>query len=153
MTPAAAPDPSPAPSTMPRPGQPGTSGWVAWIGFAAVMLALVGTLHVFEGIAALLNGSYFHARGAHLVVHLDLTAWGWVHIGVGIVLLVTAVGVFGGWVWARALGTVVALLSAIINVTFLAAQPVWSATMVALCIVVVLALTVHGGEIRPGPRS
>jgi len=126
---------------------------VAWIGFAAVMLILIGTLHVFEGIAALLNGTYFHARGSDLLVHMDLTAWGWVHIGVGILLLITAVGVFGGWVWARALATVVALISAVLNLTFLAAQPVWSATMIVLCIVVVLALTVHGGEIRPGSPS
>ena len=150
MTPAATPAPGPAPSTTPQAGASGTSGWVAWIGFAAVLLILIGTLHVFEGIVALVNGTYFQVSGSRLVVHMDLTAWGWVHIGMGVVLLVTGVGVFGGWVWARALGTVVALISAVVNVTFLAAQPLWSATMIALCIVVVLALTVHGGEIRPG---
>jgi len=117
------------------------------------MLVLIGTLHVFEGIAILLNGAYFATAHSGLLLHLDLTGWGWVHIGVGIVLLVTAVGVFGGWLWARALGTLVALISAVVNATFLSAQPVWSATMIVLCIVVVLALTVHGGEIRPGDES
>jgi hypothetical protein len=119
----------------------------------AVLLILIGTLHVFEGIASLLNGSYFATNRSGLVLHMDLTTWGWVHIGVGILLIVTAVGILGGWVWARALGTVVAMISAVVNLGFLAAQPVWSATMVALCIVVVLALTVHGGEIRPGENS
>jgi hypothetical protein len=118
-----------------------------------VLLVLAGTLHVFEGIVALVNGTYFATRGSGPILHMDITAWGWLHIGVGLLLLLAGVGVFGGWVWARVVGTLVALVSAVVNVTFLGAQPVWSTTMIVLCIVVVLALTVHGGEIRPGDDS
>jgi len=57
--------------------------------------------------------------------------------------------VFAGQVWARTVGVVAALVSAIINVSFLAAYPLWSMTMIALDVVVILALTVHGSEIKP----
>jgi hypothetical protein len=153
MTSATTPDPGQRISTAPQAGARGTSGWVAWIGFAAVMLVLIGTLHIFEGIAALLNGSYFTVRGSGLLLHMDLTAWAWVHIRVGVVLLVTAVGVFGGWVWARAIGTLVAMLSALVNAASLSTQPVWSSIMIIVAVLVVLALTVHGGEIRGGEDS
>jgi hypothetical protein len=45
---------------------------------------------------------------------------------------------------------VVAVLSALINMVFLPAYPVWSILMVGLAVVVVMALTVHGSEIKAG---
>jgi hypothetical protein len=52
--------------------------------------------------------------------------------------------------WARVVGTVVAVLSALINMVFLPAYPIWSILMVGLAVVVVMALTVHGSEIKAG---
>jgi hypothetical protein len=43
---------------------------------------------------------------------------------------------------------VVAGLSVIANLAFLAANPLWSAIMVALSILVIYAVTAHGGEAR-----
>jgi len=40
------------------------------------------------------------------------------------------------------------VLSAIVNIAFLAAYPVWSLIMIALDVFVILALTVHGSEIK-----
>ena len=51
---------------------------------------------------------------------------------------------------ASVVGTVVALLSAIVNMVFLPAYPIWSTLMIALAVVVVMALTVHGSEIKAG---
>ncbi len=48
---------------------------------------------------------------------------------------------------ARLAGIVVAALSAIVNLGFLAASPVWAVTTITLDIVVIYALTVHGWEI------
>ena len=42
-----------------------------------------------------------------------------------------------------------ALGSALANVAFIGAYPFWSLIMVALDIVIILALTVHGPEIKP----
>ena len=51
-------------------------------------------------------------------------------------------------VWARAVGVVVAVLSALLNLGFLAAYPVWALIMITLDVVVIMALTVHGSDIR-----
>ena len=59
-------------------------------------------------------------------------------------------GVFAGQMWARVVGTVVAVVSALLNVAFLSAYPIWSTLMIGLAVVVVMALTVHGSEIKAG---
>jgi hypothetical protein len=43
----------------------------------------------------------------------------------------------GPWVWARALGTVVAALSAIANFLWLPYYPVWSVILIGLAITVI----------------
>ena len=45
-------------STAPRAGARGTSGWVAWVAFAAIMLAFMGTVHVVEGLVALVDPGF-----------------------------------------------------------------------------------------------
>ena len=65
-------------------------------------------------------------------------------------MLLAGFGVLAGQVWARSLGVILALLSVIANVAFLAAYPLWSLIMIALAVVVIMALTVHGSDIKPG---
>lgn len=137
-------------STTPSPGARGTSAWVGWIAFAGVIMVMLGMFHVIEGIVALAQDEYFKASPSRLVLNIDYTAWGWIHLVGGAVVVVAGVGVFAGQVWARAVGTVVAVLSAVVNLAFLAAYPLWSTLMIALAVVVIMALTVHGSEIKAG---
>ena len=78
----------------------------------------------------------------------DYTAWGWVHLIGGIVVVGAGIGLFAGEIWARALGVIVAMVSAVMNIGFLSAYPIWSTIMIAVDILVIWALTVHGGEMR-----
>lgn len=135
--------------TAPTTATRGTSGWVGWIAFAGTMMVMLGGFHIIQGLVALFKDEYYLVGPAGLVVNVDFTAWGWAHIIGGAVLLVAGLCVFAGQVWARTVGVVAALLSAIVNVSFLAAYPLWSMTMIALDVVVILALTVHGSEIKP----
>ena len=59
---------------------------------------------------------------------------------------------FTGQLWARAVGVILAMISAVINVGFLAAYPLWSLMMIALDVTVILALTVHGSEMKAERR-
>jgi hypothetical protein len=138
------------PSTVPRAGARGTSAWVGWIAFAGITLVMLGTFHVFEGIVALVKDQYFLVTSSGLVIDVDYTTWGWTHIIAGAIVLMAGVGVFAGQMWARIVGTVVALVSAVINMVFLPAYPIWSILMVGLAVVVIMALTVHGSEIKAG---
>jgi hypothetical protein len=124
------------------------SGWVGWIGFAGVIMMMLGTFHAIQGLVALFNDEYYLVSSSGLVVSLDYTAWGWIHLIGGAVLVAAGLGVFGGQVWARTVGVIAAVLSAIVNVAFLAAYPVWSLMMIALDVVLILALTVHGSEVK-----
>jgi hypothetical protein len=133
----------------PRRGVRGTSGWVGWVAFAGVTMTILGVFHIVQGLVALLKDEYL-APSSGLLVDAGYTAWGWAHLVTGAVVLVAGFMVFAGQVWARAVGTVVALVSAVGSLAFLAAYPVWSAMVIALDVVVIMALTVHGSEIRAG---
>jgi hypothetical protein len=124
------------------------SGWVGWVAFAGIMMVLLGTFHIIDGLIALFNDEYFLVSKSGLAVSADFTTWGWVHLIGGVIVVAAGIGVFTGQVWARGLGVVVAMISAVINLGFLSAYPVWSSIMILVDILVIWALTVHGGELR-----
>lgn len=135
-------------STTPSEGQRGTSGWVGWVAFAAMLLIMLGTFHIIEGLVALAKDEYFLVAQSGLVLNIDYTQWGWTHLIGGAIVLAAGFGVFAGQVWARAVGVIVALVSAVVNMLFLAAYPLWSVVMIALAVIIIMALTVHGSEVR-----
>ena len=124
------------------------TAWVGWIVFAAIMMVLLGMFHVVQGLVALFNSDYFLVGTSGLVVSMNFTAWGWTHLIGGIVVAAAGACLLTGQMWARVVGVAVAVVSAIINIAFLAAYPVWSLIMIALDVFVILALTVHGSEIK-----
>jgi hypothetical protein len=137
-----------APPAQPQGVQPTQmSGWVGWIAFAGVMMALLGTFHAMQGLVALFKDDYFLVEQSELTIQVDYTVWGWIHIVGGIIIAGAGLAVFAGKIWARAIGVIVAMVSAIVNIGFLAAHPIWSVTMIAIDILVIWALTVHGREI------
>lgn len=130
---------------------PAQTGWVGWVIFAAMMLVMVGLFHVIEEFVALFRDEVFLVGQKGLVVNVDYTAYGWTHIVVGLVAIGVGAGLFAGQMWARVVGVIVATLSAIANIAFMPAYPVWSAIMIAVDVLVIWALTVHGAEIKNRP--
>ncbi|MDX6237577.1 MAG: hypothetical protein QOG10_2392 [Kribbellaceae bacterium] len=130
------------------PAEPQTTGWVGWIVFAGVMMLVLGMFHAFQGLIALFQKDYYLVAANGLTVHLDYTGWGWTHLIFGIVVVAAGAALLVGQMWARVVAVVLAVLSTVVNAGFLAAYPVWSAIMIAVDILVIWALTVHGGEMR-----
>lgn len=126
------------------------TAWVGGIAFAGIVMMMLGSFHVFQGLIALFNDEYFLVTQSGLAVSMDFTAWGWVHLLGGVLVLGAGFGVFSGALWARTVGVMVALGSAVINIGFLSAYPLWSSIMILLDILIIWALTVHGGEMREG---
>ena len=122
------------------------SGWVGWTLFAAVMMVLVGAFHVIQGLVALLKDDYYAVTSSGLVLNVSYTSWGWIHIVGGAIVVAAGIALFSGKMWARALGTVMACVSAVVNVGFLSAYPLWSALVIFMDIAIIMALTVHGSE-------
>jgi len=127
---------------------PEPTGWVGWIVFAAAMMIMLGIFHAIEGLVALFKDEYFLVRPSGLTIDVDYTAWGWTHLIGGVVVALAGMALFTGRTWARVVGVVVAMLSAIINIGFLAAYPVWSTIMIAIDVLVIYALTAHGAEMK-----
>lgn len=122
--------------------------WVGWVVFAAVMMITVGVLHAIEGVVALFRDTYYVVTSSGLVLTLDYTVWGWIHLVAGIVVAVAGVALFTGQLWARVVAIGVTLLSIVANFLFIGAYPVWSTIMIAVGVVVLYALTVHGRELK-----
>lgn len=125
------------------------SGWVAWVEFAAIMLILVGAFHVIQGLVALFRDEVFVVSESRLVLNIDYTGWGWIHLIGGVIVILVGAGLLSGRMVARILGVAVAFLSALVNLAFMPAFPVWSLMMIAIDVLVIWAITVHGGELRP----
>ncbi|HET6299748.1 MAG TPA: hypothetical protein VK659_20720 [Asanoa sp.] len=117
------------------------SGWaMSGVAFAATMMLMVGAFHVIAGLAAILNDEYFVlVRG--YAFDLDITAWGWIHLVLGLGVVAAGVGLFSRAVWAAAVALVLTVLSAIDNFFFIPYAPFWSLLLIALDVWIIWALT------------
>ncbi|HEX6577835.1 MAG TPA: hypothetical protein VF082_05650 [Jiangellaceae bacterium] len=135
---------------MPTTGRAPASGWVGWIWFAGLVLVLVGTLNAIEGLAAIVEDDVLVQTGQGGLLVFDLTTWGWVHLLFGALQILTGLALFSGAAWARISAIVLVMLSVIAQVAWLNANPAWSVIVIALDLVVLWALVVHGDEAREG---
>ena len=126
----------------------GQTGWVGWVVFAGMMLIMLGSFHIIEGLVALFRDEVFLVSKGGLVLNLDYTAWGWAHIIGGAIAILVGACLLAGQMWARVVAVIVAMVSALTNLAFLPAYPIWSALMIAVDVLVIWALTVHGAEIK-----
>ncbi|QRP48558.1 hypothetical protein [Amycolatopsis sp. FDAARGOS 1241] len=127
---------------------PTATGWTGWVAFAAIMMLLLGAFQIIEGLVALLNTRYFVVDESGLVIQVNYTTWGWVHLALGALLVLVGIGVYMGNRAAQITGIVLAGLSAIVNLAFLPAYPLWAIIVIAVDVLVIYALAVHGKEIR-----
>ena len=79
------------------------TGWTGWIAFAGVMLIIGGGVNLLYGIVAAVNDDWVVWTNS-AAVYLDLSQWGWVHIILGAVVLLSGIGVFSGNILARTVG-------------------------------------------------
>jgi hypothetical protein len=107
--------------------------------FAGVLLTVVSIFQALEGIAALANDTVY-VKGLDYTYKLDVTAWGWIHLILGLIGVGTGIGILMAQTWGRILGIFIAALSAVGNFMFLPYYPFWSLTVIALLVLVIWAL-------------
>lgn len=115
-----------------------------WVMFAGIVLALVGTLNVIEGIAAI-SKSHFFVGNAHYVFG-DLKTWGWVVLIIGAVQLATGFGVLMKNQIARWAGVAFAAFNALAQLLMIPSYPFWSLCLFALDILIMYGLIAYGGR-------
>jgi hypothetical protein len=120
------------------------SGWaIGGITFAAAILGLIGVFQVIAGLAAIIDDDFF-VVGRNYTFDIDTTAWGWIHLIIGILLLGTCIGLIAGKTWAAVAAIFFAIISAIANFFFIPYYPFWAILVIALDVWVIWSLT------RPG---
>jgi len=123
----------------------GPSGWAV---YAAVMLGLAGVFGMINGIIAIIHDEVY-VVGEERLVAFDFTQWGWIHLIGGGVVLLAALALTSGALWARIIGVIIAGLHALAQVAFIEAYPFWALTIIALDVLVIYGCLVHGPEMRP----
>jgi hypothetical protein len=124
------------------------TGWASWAMFAGLMMILVGIFQQIQGLVAIFNDDWYQVTNKGLTLSFDYTVWGWIHFVLGLVIATAGVAVFNGKTWARILGCVLAIVSAVLNLMFIAAYPAWSIIVITLDVIVIYALSMHGDELR-----
>jgi hypothetical protein len=124
------------------------TGWTGWSAFAAVMLALAGGFGIIAGFVALFRDTVYLVTKDQMIVSVDYTTWGWVHLIMGTLLLVAAASLLQGHMYGRVVAVIVACLSALVNLAFLPAYPIWCTIVIAIDVLVIYAVTAHGRELQ-----
>lgn len=110
---------------------------------AAILLMLVGALQALQGLAAVLDDDVFSARAGY-TYDLDVTAWGWGHLIIGAILVVSGLFLFTGSAIAGGVAMALAGMSAIATFAFVPNYPFWALLIIALDIVVIWIIASSG---------
>ena len=111
--------------------------------FAAVMMVVIGLFQFFGGLGAIVQDD-FYVIGSEYAYSFDVTAWGWIHLILGVVMVAAGYALFRRQVWGGVVAVVLASLSALANFLFLPYAPFWSLVVIALNVFVIWSIT------RPG---
>ena len=113
--------------------------------FAGVMLIIGGAFQAIQALAAIVHDQYLVVLPNYIYA-FDLTAWGWIHLLIGLGLAAIGIFVLRGQTWARVAGMVLAGISALLNFFWLPQAPLWALLLIAV------DLSLSSGLSRPGGR-
>ncbi|WP_443056411.1 DUF7144 family membrane protein [Streptomyces sp. NBC_00667] len=126
----------------PRGGDPysGRSAWAAGgTLFAGVLLLVDGVLGIIKGITGLAKDDVYAHLGNY-VFKFNLTTWGWIHLILGIILVVVGAGLLKRVLWARVAGVVLAGCGIILDFMWMPYTPVWAIISILIGVFVIWAL-------------
>ena len=123
--------------------------WTEWVGFAGLMMVLIGFLNIFQGLIAIIRDDYY-VLSAEQVIVFDLSTWGWIMLFWGAIVALAGWSLAMGAGWARWFTIVVASLNVILQLGFVGSgqYTLWALTVLALTVLVLYALTVRWSDVR-----
>jgi hypothetical protein len=122
------------------------SGWaIGWAAFAGWMLILTGVFQGMAGLGAIFEDEIY-VEGQEWIFQFDTTTWGWIHLLIGLLLLLSGIGILSGNLLARMVGVLIAGVGAITAFAFLPWYPVWGVILIAIDVTIIWALTAHGRD-------
>lgn len=118
-----------------------------WIGFAALLMLVIGGVDFFQGLIGLFKDDYYLVtESGYLAV--NLTTWSWLLMIWGILLFLAGLGLAAGQGWARLFTIILVVANIFAQLGFLGNSnyPLWALTALALNVVVLYALTARWSE-------
>jgi hypothetical protein len=113
--------------------------------FAGVLLLMVGFLDFLYGLAAILNDQVVVVGGNGAII-ADLTTWGWIHLILGSILVLTSFGLFTAQSWARWTAVFFVTVNAISQITVFTYAPLWAFLLIILDVAIIYGLTARWEE-------
>ncbi len=113
--------------------------------FAVLAFIAGGAFQVLEGTTALTRGDFFVVTRSY-PYQINVTAWGWIHVISGIVLIAVSLWLVRGSVTARFAAMALAVVSAVVHFMFIPYQPIWSVLVIVVDGAVIWALTGRKSE-------
>jgi hypothetical protein len=124
-----------------------SSGWaVGFTAFAGIMMIMMGFWWIITGLIGVFNSEFFVVT-LRWIFQFDISTWAWIHLIVGIVILVAGFFLFQGAVWARTVGVIIAVIAAVLSFAWLPYYPIWAILFIVISVAVIWALTAHGRDI------
>lgn len=117
-----------------------------WLLFSAVILITGGVIRIFDAFWAFDKGEDFDNTVETVLFNHDLTAYGWVWLVMGLLLIAAGFGVLSGAQWARWFGIIVASLAAISSMLWIYVYPIWSLVGVIIAFCVIYGLSTYGSR-------
>ena len=121
--------------------------WSGWIGFAGLMMIVIGSLDFFEGLIAVIRKHYYVATPNQIIV-FDTTTWGWISMLLGALIALVGLGLTSGSGVARWTAIVILVFNLLAQLAWLGntGYPLWTLTIVALEVIVLFALTARWND-------
>ena len=117
-----------------------------WITFAGVMAVLAGGYNALSGIAALSDDDTIASQAQEVLYGIDLTAWGWFWLLIGLAQILTGVLIFQRNTWGLWLGVAFAGLSAMLTVIVMFVFPLWAIAVLTIDFLVLFGLLTQSDE-------
>jgi hypothetical protein len=114
-----------------------------WAVFAAVILFIAGSFSMLFGLSGLLNHDVVTVGGRGVIIW-SFTAWGWIHLIGGGLMIIAGVGLIRDRQWARWAAVAFATINAITQVGLITAAPLLAILIIALDVLVIYHLTTQG---------
>ncbi|MBF6225189.1 hypothetical protein IU470_08705 [Nocardia abscessus] len=107
--------------------------------FAGVLILVAGVLHLLTAVAAISGREVFVVTEDQVFL-IDVAAWGWIHLTIGVLVVIAGLGIVVGKPWAFLAGLVLAAISILDNFLFVSIYPFWALVLIAVDVLVIWAL-------------
>jgi hypothetical protein len=119
------------------------SGWLTFAGIAALA---AGVYNAVGGLAALSDDDTLEAQATEVLFGIDLTAWGWFWLVVGVLQVITGVLILRRHMWGLWMGVIGASLSLVMTTFVIFTFPLWAIAVLTLDFLVLYGLLTRSDE-------